>query len=34
MMKRVATPMVGGVVTSTLVELLVYPAIFNRVAMP
>jgi len=27
-MKRIATPMVGGVVTSTLLELLVYPAIF------
>ena len=27
-MKRIATPMVGGVVTSTLIELLVYPAIF------
>jgi Cu(I)/Ag(I) efflux system membrane protein CusA/SilA len=27
-MKRIATPMVGGVVTSTLMELLVYPAIF------
>jgi Cu(I)/Ag(I) efflux system membrane protein CusA/SilA len=26
-MKRIATPMVGGVVTSTLMELLVYPAI-------
>jgi Cu(I)/Ag(I) efflux system membrane protein CusA/SilA len=29
-MKRIATPMVGGVVTSTLMELLVYPAIFFR----
>ncbi len=28
-MKRIATPMVGGVVTSTLLELLVYPAIFH-----
>ncbi|OIR04133.1 cation efflux system protein CusA [mine drainage metagenome] len=27
-MKRIATPMVGGVVTSTLMELMVYPAIF------
>ena len=27
-MKRIATPMVGGVVTSTLMELIVYPAIF------
>jgi Cu(I)/Ag(I) efflux system membrane protein CusA/SilA len=27
-MKRIATPMVGGVVTSTFMELLVYPAIF------
>ena len=27
-MKRIALPMVGGVVTSTLMELLVYPAIF------
>ena len=27
-MKRIATPMVGGVVTSTLMELLVYPAVF------
>ena len=27
-MKRIATPMVGGVVTSTLMELAVYPAIF------
>ena len=27
-MKRIATPMVGGVVTSTLMELVVYPAIF------
>jgi Cu(I)/Ag(I) efflux system membrane protein CusA/SilA len=28
LMKRIATPMVGGVVTSTLLELLVYPVIF------
>ena len=27
-MKRIATPMVGGVVTSTIMELIVYPAIF------
>jgi Cu(I)/Ag(I) efflux system membrane protein CusA/SilA len=27
-MKRIATPMVGGVVTSTMMELLAYPAIF------
>ncbi|HXR27150.1 MAG TPA: efflux RND transporter permease subunit [Candidatus Baltobacteraceae bacterium] len=27
-MKRIATPMVGGVVTSTLMELLLFPAIF------
>ena len=27
-MKRIAPPMVGGVVTSTLMELLVYPAIY------
>jgi Cu(I)/Ag(I) efflux system membrane protein CusA/SilA len=27
-MKRIAAPMVGGGVTSTLMELLVYPAIF------
>jgi Cu(I)/Ag(I) efflux system membrane protein CusA/SilA len=27
-MKRIATPMVGGVITSTLMELLAYPAIF------
>jgi Cu(I)/Ag(I) efflux system membrane protein CusA/SilA len=27
-MKRIAVPMVGGVVTSTLMELLVYPAVF------
>ena len=27
-MKRIAVPMVGGVVTSTLMELLVYPAIY------
>ncbi|HLH53755.1 MAG TPA: efflux RND transporter permease subunit [Verrucomicrobiae bacterium] len=27
-MKRIATPMVGGVITSTLMELMVYPALF------
>jgi Cu(I)/Ag(I) efflux system membrane protein CusA/SilA len=27
-MKRVAAPMIGGLVTSFLLELLVYPAIF------
>jgi Cu(I)/Ag(I) efflux system membrane protein CusA/SilA len=27
-MKRIATPMIGGVVTSTMMELMVYPAIF------
>ena len=27
-MKRIATPMIGGVVTSTIMELLVFPAIF------
>jgi Cu(I)/Ag(I) efflux system membrane protein CusA/SilA len=27
-MKRIATPMVGGVVTSAVLELLLYPAIF------
>jgi len=27
-MKRVATPMIGGVATSTIMELIVYPAIF------
>jgi Cu(I)/Ag(I) efflux system membrane protein CusA/SilA len=28
LMKRIATPMIGGVVTSALLELLVYPVIF------
>jgi Cu(I)/Ag(I) efflux system membrane protein CusA/SilA len=28
LMKRIATPMVGGVVTSTMLELLLYPVIF------
>jgi Cu(I)/Ag(I) efflux system membrane protein CusA/SilA len=27
-MKRIAAPMVGGVVTSTLLELIIYPAIY------
>ena len=27
-MKRIATPMIGGIVTSTIMELAVYPAIF------
>jgi copper/silver efflux system protein len=27
-MKRIATPMIGGVITSTLLELLIYPTIF------
>ena len=27
-MKRIGTPMIGGVVTSTVMELAVYPAIF------
>jgi Cu(I)/Ag(I) efflux system membrane protein CusA/SilA len=27
-MKRIATPMIGGVITSTIMELMVYPAIF------
>ena len=27
-MKRIALPMIGGVVTSTVMELMVYPAIF------
>ena len=27
-MKRIATPMIGGVVTSALLELLIYPVIF------
>jgi len=33
-MKRIATPMVGGVITSTLMELLVYPAIFFIARIP
>jgi Cu(I)/Ag(I) efflux system membrane protein CusA/SilA len=28
-MKRIATPMVGGVVTSFVLELLIYPVIFT-----
>ena len=27
-MKRIAAPMIGGVVTSGILELLIYPAIF------
>jgi Cu(I)/Ag(I) efflux system membrane protein CusA/SilA len=27
-MKRIAAPMIGGVVTSVIMELLVYPAIY------
>jgi Cu(I)/Ag(I) efflux system membrane protein CusA/SilA len=27
-MKRIAAPMVGGIVTSTLLELLIYPVLF------
>jgi len=27
-MKRIATPMVGGIVTSAILELLIYPVIF------
>jgi len=27
-MKRIATPMIGGVITSTMMELIVYPAVF------
>src|SRR5439155_1574263 len=27
-MKRIATPMIGGVVTSAILELLIYPVIF------
>jgi len=27
-MKRIATPMIGGVITSTFLELLIYPVIF------
>jgi len=27
-MKRIAAPMIGGVVTSTILELILYPAIF------
>ncbi len=27
-MKRIATPMIGGVITSTIMELLVYPPIY------
>ena len=27
-MKRIATPMIGGIVTSAIMELLIYPVIF------
>jgi len=27
-MKRIAAPMVGGVITSTILELIIYPAIY------
>jgi Cu(I)/Ag(I) efflux system membrane protein CusA/SilA len=27
-MKRIAAPMIGGVVTSTLLELVIYPVIY------
>jgi len=27
-MKRIAAPMVGGVVTSTILELIIYPSIY------
>jgi len=27
-MKRIATPMIGGVVTSAILELMIYPVIF------
>jgi Cu(I)/Ag(I) efflux system membrane protein CusA/SilA len=27
-MKRIAAPMVGGVITSTVLELIIYPAIY------
>jgi copper/silver efflux system protein len=27
-MKRIAAPMIGGVVTSTILELIIYPAIY------
>jgi len=32
-MKRIAAPMVGGVVTSVLMELLVYPVIYEFLYM-
>ena len=28
-MKRIATPMVGGVITSAILELLLYPIVFS-----
>src|SRR5678816_1323947 len=31
-MKRIATPMIGGIVTSTIMELVVFPAIFYAVS--
>jgi copper/silver efflux system protein len=27
-MKRIAAPMVGGVITSTILELVIYPAVY------
>jgi Cu(I)/Ag(I) efflux system membrane protein CusA/SilA len=27
-MKRIAAPMVGGIVTSTILELVIYPAVY------
>ena len=33
-MKRIAAPMVGGIFTSFLMELLVYPAIYCHLARP
>jgi Cu(I)/Ag(I) efflux system membrane protein CusA/SilA len=29
MMKRIAAPMIGGVITSAILELLIYPAIYT-----
>ena len=29
MMKRIAAPMIGGVITSFLLELIVYPVVFE-----
>jgi Cu(I)/Ag(I) efflux system membrane protein CusA/SilA len=28
-MKRIAAPMVGGVITSTVLELIIYPAVYE-----